>query len=272
MVDISTPYFLELLHIISGNRYAYYTEMHFSQAIVAHQTHLHAFIGPPRPNVVVQLGGSNPNSMAEAAEILEAQGYSEININVGCPSKAVQHGQFGAVLMKSPDLVADILTTMQKAVSIPITVKCRLGVDKLDSYEFLHEFVGSILSNTHRPLPHLIVHARKCLLRGLSPKQNRSIPPLNYDRVYRLAETFPRLPITINGGFNEIDSINMSLDRLDGCMIGRKIMDSPLFLQDLDRGKLPFQTGFFSYLAAFQAYIISQTTKSKPQPALSPSI
>lgn len=148
--DNNSPFlyqhFLELLHIISGEtRYAYYTEMHFSRAIIAHANHLHAFLGPPRPNVVVQLGGADPASMAEAADLVARNGYQEINVNVGCPSEAVQHGAFGAVLMKSPDLVADILTAMQQRVSIPVTVKCRLGVDDLDSFEFLYRFV-SLLS------------------------------------------------------------------------------------------------------------------------------
>ncbi|ORY93838.1 dihydrouridine synthase-domain-containing protein [Syncephalastrum racemosum] len=231
MVDISTPYFLELLHIISGGqRYAYYTEMHFAQAILTHQSHLHAYLGPPRPNVVVQLGGSDPNVMARAATCLEERGYHEININVGCPSKAVQHGQFGAVLMKSPELVRDILRAMQSSVSIPVTVKCRLGVDHLDSYDFLHSFVDTLGA-----FPHLIVHARKCLLKGLSPKQNRMIPPLNYERVYALAEALPDLPITLNGGIAEPEQVTDALHKVDGCMIGRRVMDSPLFLQILDQ-------------------------------------
>lgn len=186
--------------------------------------------------------------MARAAACLEERGYHEININVGCPSKAVQHGQFGAVLMKSPELVRDIQRAMQAAVSIPVTVKCRLGVDHLDSYDFLSSFVDTL-----GPLPHLIVHARKCLLKGLSPKQNRTIPPLNYERVYALAESFPDLPITLNGGIAEAHQAADALHKVDGCMIGRRgkasvgagqlkiscisaVMDSPLFLQTLDRG------------------------------------
>ncbi|KAI7856973.1 tRNA-dihydrouridine synthase [Circinella umbellata] len=237
MVDISTPYFLELLHIISGDRYAYYTEMHFDQAIIAHQNHLDAFIGPPRSNVIVQLGGSNPENMAKAAKILQDQGYSEVNINVGCPSKSVQSGQFGAVLMKSPDIVANVLNAMQETVSIPVTVKCRLGVDNFDSFDFLHEFVDTC-NSTSRPIPHLILHARKCLLKGLSPKQNRAVPPLNYDRVYQIAEKFPEIPISINGGFTETGDVANALNQVDGCMIGRKVMDNPLFLQKMDRGNI----------------------------------
>ncbi|KAI9321631.1 tRNA-dihydrouridine synthase [Dichotomocladium elegans] len=234
MVDISTPHFLELLHIISGPRYAYYTEMHFSRAILEHANRLFAFLGPPRPNIIVQLGGADPKEMAQAATILASQGYQEININVGCPSKAVQHGQFGAVLMKSPELVAEIVEEMQKAVQIPITLKCRIGVDRLDSFDFLHTFVDTIVSHTTAHLPHLIVHARKCLLKGLTPKQNRTVPPLNYDRVFELAGAFPEIPISINGGFTEASDIKGVLERVDGCMIGRKIMNSPLFLQELD--------------------------------------
>ncbi|CAO3638850.1 unnamed protein product [Cunninghamella echinulata] len=134
--------------------------------------------------------------------------------------------------MKTPDLVADILSTMN--VSIPVTIKCRIGVDHLDSFEFFHQFVDTLMQCKSSP-PHLIVHARKCILKGLTPKQNRSIPPLNYERVYRLAKLYPHLPITINGGFSTTDDIKTALQKVDGCMIGRKIMDSPLFLQDIDR-------------------------------------
>ncbi|KAI8884441.1 dihydrouridine synthase, partial [Backusella circina FSU 941] len=236
MVKITTPQFLELLHIISGSeRYDYYTEMYHSQAITHHADHLDRFVGKPRSNVVVQLGGSDPDNMAQAARILQDHGYHQVNINVGCPSQSVQHGQFGAVLMKKPDLVAEILSTMDKYhVTIPVTVKCRIGIDAEDSFEFLYNFVNT-LHICSRPPPHLIVHARKCILKGLSPKQNRIIPPLNYDRVYELASAFPQLPITINGGYTETQDIKVALDRVDGCMIGRKVMDHPLFLQDIEK-------------------------------------
>ncbi|KAI8089373.1 tRNA-dihydrouridine synthase [Halteromyces radiatus] len=237
MVDITTPNFLELLHIISGERHVYYTEMHHAQAIHQHQSHLDRFVGTPRPNVVVQLGGSDPKIMATATRLLEDYGYSEVNINVGCPSANVQHGNFGAVLMKTPDIIADILEEMNKMVSIPVTVKCRIGVDDLDSFDFFHGFVETLMQ-CDRPPPHLIVHARKCILKGLSPKQNRSIPPLNYQRVYELAKLYPNLPITINGGFTTTEDIRSALDQVDGCMIGRIVMDSPLFLQHIDHGKV----------------------------------
>ncbi|KAI8997835.1 dihydrouridine synthase-domain-containing protein [Pilobolus umbonatus] len=236
MVDITTPQFLELLHIISGeHRYDYYSEMYHSEAILHHQGHLDRFVGKPRSNVVVQLGGSQPDSMAKAAKVLQENGYSEVNINVGCPSPNVQHGQFGAVLMKTPNKVADILSTMDKYnVHIPVTVKCRIGVDHQDSMEFLENFVSTLMQSS-RPPPHLIVHARKCILKGLSPKQNRTIPPLNYERVYELSQLFPHLHLSINGGFTETGSIQQALTKVDGCMIGRKVMDHPLFLQEMDR-------------------------------------
>ncbi|KAI8388042.1 tRNA-dihydrouridine synthase [Radiomyces spectabilis] len=259
MVDISTPSFLELLHIISGSeRYAYYTEMHHAHAILHHSDHLARFVGRPRSNVVVQLGGSEPQLMAKAAKILEDNGYQEVNINVGCPSPRVQSGQFGAVLMKSPDVVAKILEAMTTAeVSIPVTIKCRLGVDDLDTFDFLYQFVETLL-NCKRPPPHLIVHARKCILQGLSPKDNRSIPPLNYDRVYRLAETFPSLPISINGGFNDTLMVSMALSKVDGCMIGRQIMNDPLFLQRLDQGMYcNVFAFFFSFLFSMHLFIFA---------------
>ncbi|CAO3692184.1 unnamed protein product [Rhizopus stolonifer] len=173
--------------------------------------------------------------MARAAKILEEYGYSEVNLNVGCPSQNVQSGMFGAILMKTPHVVADILSAMEKNnVRIPVTVKCRIGVDRQDDFEFLHTFVSTIIS-ANRDMPHLIVHARKCLLKGLSPKQNRMIPPLNYDRVFEISKAFPHLPISINGGFTEPTQIKWALNQVDGCMIGRRVMDDPLFLQQLDQ-------------------------------------
>ncbi|GAA5797815.1 hypothetical protein HPULCUR_003210 [Helicostylum pulchrum] len=223
MVDITTPQFLELLHIISGkDRYDYYTEMHHCQAILHHADHLDRFVGTPRSNIVVQLGGSDIEPMAQATKLLQDYGYKHVNINNGCPSPNVQHGSFGAVLMRTPELVADMLSAMVKHnVTIPVTVKCRTGVDYQDDFNFLTNYVN-VLNQSERPPPHLIVHARKCILKGLSPKQNRMIPPLNYERVFELSKAFPDLPMTINGGFTEVDQIKNVLEKVDGCMIGRK--------------------------------------------------
>ncbi|KAI8640018.1 tRNA-dihydrouridine synthase [Parasitella parasitica] len=237
MVDITTPQFLELLYIISGqDRFEYYTEMHHSNAIINHASHLHRFVGKPRPNVTVQLGGSDVDSMATAARILQDQGYAQVNINNGCPSPNVQHGRFGAVLMKYPQLVADMLTEMEKRhITMPVTVKCRIGIDHQDDFPFLHNYVETLLQRTTKPPPHLVVHARKCILKGLSPKQNRSIPPLNYNRVFDLSAAFPDLKMTINGGFTTVEHIKLMLEKVDGCMIGRKVMDDPTFLQEIDK-------------------------------------
>ncbi|KAI9477880.1 MAG: dihydrouridine synthase-domain-containing protein [Benjaminiella poitrasii] len=236
MVDITAPPFLELLHIISGqDRFEYYTEMHHCQAVLHHHRHLHRFVGTPRPNVVVQLGGSDPVAMAQAARLLQDNGYHHVNINNGCPSPNVQHGQFGAVLMKEPGRVAAMIREMidREGVTIPVTIKCRIGVDDRDDEAFLHGYVQTLL-NVYA-MPHLIVHARKCILKGLSPKQNRTVPPLNYERVYSLRQVFPDLPISINGGITTIDEIRSVLTKVDGCMIGRKIMNQPLFLQTIEQ-------------------------------------
>lgn len=214
---------MELLHIISGkDRYDYYTEMHHCQAVLHHADHLDRFVGTPRSNIVVQLGGSNIEDMARATKTLQDYGYKHVNINNGCPSPNVQHGSFGAVLMRTPEIVADMLSAMIKHnVTIPVTVKCRTGVDHQDDFNFLQNYVDTLM-NSNNPPPHLIVHARKCILKGLSPKQNRSIPPLNYDRVFELSKAFPELPISINGGFTQVDEIKSVLEKVDGCMIGRK--------------------------------------------------
>lgn len=197
--------------------------MYHCHAIINHAEHLDRFVGTPRSNVIVQLGGSNTDSMARAAKLLQDAGYKELNINNGCPSPNVQHGQFGAVLMKTPQLVADMLTAMDKhGVTIPVTVKCRIGIDHQDDFEFLHNYVNTLLTRTTKPPKHLIVHARKCILKGLSPKQNRSIPPLNYERVFELSKAFPNLHMTINGGFTNTEDIASVLTKVDGCMIGRK--------------------------------------------------
>ncbi|KAG0225168.1 dihydrouridine synthase-domain-containing protein [Mortierella sp. GBAus27b] len=232
MVDVTTSHFLELCKIISPN-FTLYTEMIHCNALVYNPNDLYNFFGEPRDNKVVQLGGSEPKAMATAAKLVQDNGYKEININVGCPSPRVQKGAFGAILMKTPPLVVDIINEMLKiGVTIPITVKCRIGVDDLDSYEYLYDFIKLISTTT--PVNHFIVHARKCWLKGLSPKQNRSIPPLKYEVVYRLAKDFPHLTITINGGFNTTDHIKEQLDLVDGVMIGREIMDRPMFMAKVD--------------------------------------
>lgn len=182
--------------------------------------------------LALQLGGCDPADLAACAKLAEDAGYQEINLNVGCPSDRVQNGQFGACLMASPDLVADGVAAMKAAVNIPVTVKTRLGIDELDSYEFLHQFVSAI---EKAGADALILHARKAWLSGLSPKQNRDIPPLDYDRVYQIKRDFPALHVDINGGIHSLDEALQHLHIVDGAMIGRAIYNQPYLLASADK-------------------------------------
>lgn len=180
--------------------------------------------------VVVQLGGSDPALMAAAAKRASDEGYDEININVGCPSDRVQSGQFGACLMASPGLVAECFEAMSASTDVPITVKSRIGIDDMDSYEFLDTFVSKLAAVG---CTKFIVHARIALLSGLSPKENRTIPPLKYERVYRLKEEHPELAVVLNGGIQTLDQVNEALQHVDGVMIGREAYHNPYFLAEL---------------------------------------
>jgi len=181
--------------------------------------------------VAVQLGGSNPNHLGECAKTAESYGYDEINLNVGCPSERVQKGRFGACLMLEPELVAECVTEMSKSVEIPITIKCRLGIDDREDYEFLTNFVDIVKSSG---VSTFIIHARNGLLKGLSPRQNRSIPPLKYDYVYRLKQDNEDLNIIINGGIKDLDEAKKHLLHVDGVMIGRASYDNPFMLSKVD--------------------------------------
>ena len=181
--------------------------------------------------LAIQLGGSDPKSLAEASVIAEEFGYKEINLNVGCPSSKVQKGKFGAVLMKEPKLVSECINEMHKSVNIPVTVKCRIGVDDMDKESALDRFVEEVSSSG---CSTFIIHARKAWLKGLSPKENREIPPLDYERVYRLKEKFHTLNIIVNGGIKSIqDSLN-HLQFVDGVMLGREAYDNPYILTEVD--------------------------------------
>ena len=181
--------------------------------------------------LAIQLGGSDPKSLAEASVIAEEFGYKEINLNVGCPSSKVQKGKFGAVLMKEPKLVSECINEMHKSVNIPVTVKCRIGVDDMDKESALDRFVEEVSSSG---CSTFIIHARKAWLKGLSPKENREIPPLDYERVYRLKEKFHSLNIIVNGGIKSIqDSLN-HLQFVDGVMLGREAYDNPFILTEVD--------------------------------------
>ena len=178
---------------------------------------------------MLQLGGSDPERLAEAALLGQQYGYDEINLNVGCPSPRVQKGSFGACLMKEAPLVRECMEAMQKAVSIRCTVKCRLGVDEFDTYEFLVGFIKEVSGDSKGPIRHFIIHARKAFLKGLNPAQNRTIPPLIYERVYRLKADFPELSFEINGGIKSVATAKQIVDgnNLQGCMVGRLAYENP---------------------------------------------
>jgi len=180
--------------------------------------------------VALQLGGSDPGLMAAAARQAARRGYDEININVGCPSDRVQSGQFGACLMAEPQIVADCFSAMQAETDIPVTVKTRIGIDDRDSDAFLQHFVDVLVG---AGCQKFIVHARIAILEGLSPKENRSIPPLNYSRVYRLKHAYPKLQIILNGGLTDVPQVEEVLRHVDGAMIGRQAYQQPYFLAEL---------------------------------------
>ena len=182
--------------------------------------------------LVLQLGGSEAEEMAKAAKLAEQAGFDEVNINVGCPSERVQSGAFGACLMKEPETVASCVNDMKRRTVLPVTVKIRTGVDDSDSYPFLQDFIETVADAGCQTF---IVHARKAWLKGLSPKQNREIPPLQYERVYQLKKDFPSLEIIINGGIRQVDDVKAHLKHVDGVMLGREVIRNPWILVELEQ-------------------------------------
>lgn len=208
-----------------------YTEMVTSAALVrGGQLRLLEHSHEEHP-VALQLGGSDPAELAKAADMGARAGYDEINLNVGCPSDRVQSGKFGACLMREPELVGECVQAMARAVDVPVTVKCRIGVDDQDEYADLQRFTQVMVQ---AGVNVLVVHARKAWLQGLSPKENREIPPLDYSRVYRLKAEFPQLTIVINGGITTVDAVRGHLDHVDGVMIGRAAYHDPYILAQLE--------------------------------------
>lgn len=201
--------------------------------------------------IALQLGGSDPIELAECAAIGEQWGYDEINLNVGCPSDRVQNNMIGACLMAHPDKVAQAVASMQRAVSIPVTVKCRIGIDDQDSEAHLTQFIETVAS---AGCSTFIVHARKAWLQGLSPKENRDIPPLDYDRVYRLKAAHPELHIGINGGITSLSACQEHLAHVDSVMVGREAYHSPYLLAEVDRLIFGADTAIPSRLEVMQAY------------------
>ena len=224
--DTHCRYFLRLLN----QDIFLYTEMITAEALLFGDKNNHLKFNEEEHPIALQLGGSDPNKMRQAAKMAADFGYDEINLNIGCPSDRVQQGSFGACLMAKPDLVAECVSSIIDSVDIPVTVKTRIGIDDLDSYDFLRHFVDRVVeSGCNR----FIIHARKAILSGLSPKENRTIPPLNYERVYRLKSDYKHLHISLNGGINNLNDCKDHLALLDGVMIGRFAYHQPWFLHEL---------------------------------------
>lgn len=209
-----------------------YTEMVTAEAVIhGKRERLLGFSSQEHP-IALQLGGAAPERLAQAASIGEAFGYDEVNLNVGCPSDRVQEGRFGACLMAEPHLVADCVAAMQARVKIPVTVKCRIGIDDQDAEVDFQRFIETVSEAGCRTF---IVHARKAWLRGLSPKENREVPPLDYERVYRLKAARPDLEIIVNGGIETLEACDMHLQYVDGVMLGRAAYHDPYVLAQVDR-------------------------------------
>jgi len=261
--DRHCRYFLRLL---SPNSWLY-TEMITAAALVdGGRLQLLAFHPDEHP-VALQLGGSEPAKLAQAARLGASAGYDEINLNVGCPSDRVQSGRFGAALMAEPEHVAECVGAMIAAVEIPVTVKTRLGIDDLDSYEFLHRFVGVVSDAGCRTV---VIHARKALLSGLSPKENRQIPPLDYARVARLKSDYPSLEIILNGGLDTEQKVLEQLDVFDGVMLGRQAYQNPYLLGELDSklfGRTPVPTRE-RVLRDFLPYVRGELSRGTPLRAM----
>jgi tRNA-dihydrouridine synthase A len=231
MLDWTDRYYRYFARLITKHTLLY-TEMVTTGALLHGNRERFLKFDPSEHPVALQLGGSDPSDLAVCSRMAEDAGFDEVNLNVGCPSDKVQSGSFGACLMLEPGLVAECIDSMQQAVSIPVTMKHRIGIDQDESYETLYHFVDRVSQTGCRSF---IVHARNAWLQGLSPKENREIPPLHYETVHRLKSDFPQLEIIINGGIKSLDAAREQLQHLDGVMIGREAYQNPWMLADADR-------------------------------------
>ena len=226
--DRHCRYFLRLL----SRHTRLYTEMVNTGAILRGDAGRHLRFDPSEHALALQLGGSEPQALAQSAAIGAEYGYDEINLNCGCPSDRVQEGRFGACLMAEPQRVAAAVAAMREACNIPVTVKCRIGIDDSEDYVFLRAFVETVAA---AGCEVFVIHARKAWLSGLSPKENREIPPLRYEQVYRLKQEFPQLAIAINGGIRTLDDCEHHLRHVDGVMLGREAYENPYLLAQVDQ-------------------------------------
>lgn len=231
MMDHTDRHFRYFMRLLS-KRAVLYTEMITTGALIHGDRQRFLEFNNIEHPLAIQLGGSNPTDLAECAYIAECEGFDEVNLNIGCPSDRVQNGQFGACLMSNAELVAECISTIKSRIKIPVTVKTRIGIDDKDSYSFLEQFISTV---SQAGCHVFIIHARKAILSGLSPRENREIPPLHYERVYKIKQDFPSLSITINGGFSDANLILSQLEHVDGVMIGRAAYQNPYLLVESER-------------------------------------
>jgi len=259
MMDCTDRHELFFLSLISQN-IELFTEMIVSNAIIKGNRDKLLNFRKVKNRIVLQLGGSNPKELAEAAKIGEGYGYDEINLNLGCPSKKVQKNKFGACLMKEPNLVAECINSIINSINIPCSIKTRIGYDEVEDFESLKRFISKLYSAGCKKF---IIHARKAMLGKFTPKQNLNIPKLNYEFVYRLKKNFSDCYISINGGITSIDEINLHHKIVDGVMIGRAIYHSPYFLAEIEEKifnnkNIPSRTDVVQKLIP---YILEETKK-----------
>jgi tRNA-dihydrouridine synthase A len=221
-----------------------YTEMITTGALIHGDVPRHLAFNEEEHPVALQLGGSEPEELAQCAKLGEQYGYDEINLNIGCPSERVQRGAFGACLMAEPRLVALCVSTIRNHIELPVTVKHRIGLDRTEDYGFLRDFVGTV---AEAGCSTFIVHARNAVLKGLSPKENREIPPLRYEYVYRLKADFPQLEIVINGGITTLQEIDLHLKTVDGVMLGRVAYHNPWLLADPGKTRAEVVRAMYEY-------------------------
>jgi len=263
MMDCTDRHDRYLMRLIS-RRTLLYTEMITANALVHGDPARLLAYDPFEHPVALQIGGNEPDKMVASARLAEDFGYDEININVGCPSDRVQSGAFGACLMAQPGVVAECVRAMKAAVDIPVTVKTRIGIDDSDSYAFLAAFTRHVVD---AGTDALIVHARKAWLQGLSPRENRDIPPLDYRRVYRLKRDWPNLEIIINGGIHSLDEVEQHLEHVDGCMLGRAPYRAPYMLAAADArfwGDVDVPPTRHEVVAAYMPYVQARLAEGVP--------
>ena len=243
MMDWSDRHYRYFMRQISAGA-RLYTEMITTGALIHGNVDRHLAFSAEEHPVALQLGGSEPDELAHSAKLGEQYGYDEINLNIGCPSERVQRGAFGACLMAEPELVARCVEAIRQRMQIPVTVKHRIGIDAVEEYGFVRDFVGTVAQAGCRTF---IVHARNAVLKGLSPKENREIPPLKYDYVYRLKREFPSLEIVINGGITTRAQVAEQLKHVDGVMLGRAAYHDPWVLADPGRTRADVVRTMYEY-------------------------